>query len=810
MIKIEKRADIKSSYEKVADELRNTLDHNLRSIFTDFIEKSDSALFELANEAGSNDEQKQFFELLQSLRANKHSIVRVLLNEISSGLKAKVSPDIKVVNIDVLSKHDDYGELSLVSQDTMEETLLINSIDRKSSEAFKEDIAKLGRRIDCLEELKVNVFNNSAISPLSFCKAFKEVLTHFDYTSADKLVLYKLYDNSVTEKLNVIYDVLNNLFVEAGILPDINLYNMQETKPAVRKPQKSFDREQQAHHDEINAGRQSDSAASNKQQPQYSYANSGLTSDRQVAVAQGHGARDSGNSSEPGYFTTQGNSLGAANNSHNYRPSENDNSGTKTNSAASQKPATARVVGGYPVERASEIISKYIGSTDINEGFKEGSVRFYGHNDVLSALSKMQAQTHELIQRESPVVSKINSSAIKQELVSEISSQQGGTVTKQISAALDKTIDFIKLIFDAIIEDSNISDSIKALLLTLQIPVIKASMIDQDFFIDDKHPARRLLDRIAEIGVGISSHSDEFYKLIHKVVQKLLAEYSRDQNAFTKALDEIEKIIKDRQKSVSEKERGAQKDVQKLHARKVVLVELRKATYGKKLPSQLHMLLLKLWPTMMFNHYIKNGKENNEWNDQVLLLNELTDSIQPPTENVAFENIKSGYIDLINRVEKQLDKFSQVIHHKAAAIEALRQTVTDAIDSYIPVKNELLRVANDEDGEYNNNNDIENDNKRIDQDEQVSQRDKLKLLPSNVRPGVWFQLTMENKRIRRLKLSIIIVDEALLVFVDHNGQQIAERDAETLADELKSGAANMIIHHSVFDSALGSVFETIK
>ena len=95
-------------------------------------------------------------------------------------------------------------------------------------------------------------------------------------------------------------------------------------------------------------------------------------------------------------------------------------------------------------------------------------------------------------------------------------------------------------------------------------------------------------------------------------------------------------------------------------------------------------------------------------------------------------------------------------------------------------------------------------------DEPVDLREKLQLLPTDVRPGVWFQVTMDSGKVRRLKLSVIIMEEALLVFVDHNGERVIERDAETFAEELKTGAAQIIMHHSVFDHALGNVFSTMQ
>ncbi|MCK4708312.1 MAG: DUF1631 family protein, partial [Gammaproteobacteria bacterium] len=422
----------------------------------------------------------------------------------------------------------------------------------------------------------------------------------------------------------------------------------------------------------------------------------------------------------------------------------------------------------------------------------------------------------------------INESEIKQVLLSTIASTQGGAITKQIDQIIEKTIDFIKLIFDAIIDDKSISDTIKALLLTLQIPVIKASMLDQEFFISDDHPARLLLDKIAELGVGVTSSADDVYQLINQIVQTLLAEYSNDINAFIIALESIESIIDERAKRVEEQEKKAQQEVQKIHARKIVLWELRKSTFGKELPSLVHKLVLKVWPTLMFNHYVKNGKENDKWITLVTVLHELIESIQPPASNEEFKELQAIHIALTVRVERHLNKYKAVQPYRQEVMQSLQDTYKNLLDAYEPVKDdqppeaditEATSASTASEDEIIHALDELNDETllmesqkepELHPDEPVSQRDKLKLLPADVRPGVWFQITMENDRIRRLKLSMVIVEDALLIFVDHEGNRIVEREADVFAEELDIGAANIIMHHSVFDHALTSAYETIK
>ena len=61
------------------------------------------------------------------------------------------------------------------------------------------------------------------------------------------------------------------------------------------------------------------------------------------------------------------------------------------------------------------------------------------------------------------------------------------------------TIDIVAMLFDFVFEDEHIPASVKALLGRLQIPTLKVAMLDKSFFSSKQHPARRLIDRLAEV-----------------------------------------------------------------------------------------------------------------------------------------------------------------------------------------------------------------------------------------------------------------------------------------------------------------------
>ena len=59
------------------------------------------------------------------------------------------------------------------------------------------------------------------------------------------------------------------------------------------------------------------------------------------------------------------------------------------------------------------------------------------------------------------------------------------------------TIEMVAMLFDFIFDTKDLPDGIKALLARLQIPVLKAAMLDGAFFAKKSHPARLLVNELA-------------------------------------------------------------------------------------------------------------------------------------------------------------------------------------------------------------------------------------------------------------------------------------------------------------------------
>ena len=407
--------------------------------------------------------------------------------------------------------------------------------------------------------------------------------------------------------------------------------------------------------------------------------------------------------------------------------------------------------------------------------------------------------------------------------MADMGNSNGGAITKRVHLLDQRSIDFVGMMFSAITKDESISRIITNLLMRLQIPVIKVAMLDESLFSRDDHPARETLDLISEAGKGITETADRIYNKLENIVDGLLHDYDVDIGSFERAADALHALISNEEKIAAETEQAEQRAIIRQHARDVVLTEMRHLTSNKKLPKNVQPLILKHYPTMMCNRYMRHGKESSEWLMSVMLLKLLMKCLQPIRSNAQWETLNNNHEPLVEAVNDELYETHQDREEIDAQISALKRIFLKMLDDYgykLVEETESNKKATNaapyvEEGNVDAANDELEENEHDAEiakiDEQAREaRDKISRLPSNLHPGVWFEIfNGEGKPVRRLKLSVVLTEVARLIFVDCHGVKVIEKDAGDFADELENKLSKLIADHSTFEHALGTVIHKL-
>lgn len=456
----------------------------------------------------------------------------------------------------------------------------------------------------------------------------------------------------------------------------------------------------------------------------------------------------------------------------------------------------------------STVISEFINGDLVNPSEnknplrKAGSKHVFPRQEVISALSKLQPTYRS--KYVAGQQTNINTDDFKTALLNSVAKINPGAITRSVNQIDSRTIDFVEMIFGAFLRDKNISSAVKTILLSLQIPVIKIAMLDTKFFYNNKHPARNVLDQIAHIGIGIDNKEDPVLKTMNLIIEQLLNSFDKNIISFHTALKALNRLEKIEQGKQDENEKQTKQRILKEHARQFVLTELQFQVGKYTLPKAIQPLILKHWSTLMFHRFIRFGKHSDKWNEATDVLARILRSSKPADSHGELFKLTDSQEGLAELVSKSLEEIKLQKEVLFTSVNALKLTMRKTLEA---------SEANLADKGIEDDPDDFAEEESINPSEEKVKLAKAKIarLPESVKPGSWFEVyTGENKSIRRLKLSVIVIEEARLVFIDRLGMKVLDKDADEFVAELKSNKSQFIADHSIFNNALSNVILSLS
>lgn len=108
------------------------------------------------------------------------------------------------------------------------------------------------------------------------------------------------------------------------------------------------------------------------------------------------------------------------------------------------------------------------------------------------------------------------------------------------------TIEVVSMLFAFMQEDEQISESLRERIGRLQVPMLKAAILDPDLMHRDDHPARQLLNRMSSAAMSIDPASSQGRRLtaeVDRITQRILDDFDTDVSVFSSSLLEFERFL---------------------------------------------------------------------------------------------------------------------------------------------------------------------------------------------------------------------------------------------------------------------------
>lgn len=423
------------------------------------------------------------------------------------------------------------------------------------------------------------------------------------------------------------------------------------------------------------------------------------------------------------------------------------------------------------------------------------------------------------------------------------------------------TLDIVAMLFDYILDDRRIPDAMKALIGRLQIPVLKVAMLDKTFFSQKSHPARKLLDRLAEASIGWNEgegHQGGLYQKVDDLIQRVLNDFGDDVGIFAELIQDLEQHL------VAEKKRAdeltglsaqivhhrEQQEIAKIMAHE----EIRHRIHTPLLPEVIGSFLVGCWEGVLAAGYAQAGEEGEPWTQGMATMDELIWSVAPKRVAEDRKRLVSLLPGLLKRLQDGMTLVGLPDAERDQFFARLVKCHADAIKSGLDgqVREDAAQTAfvaqafdaeeaaglaqqDDEPGDFMEipvlQDAIEPDpvfiqtlsseadadsgwqTLTISADWQAGQEntgDDYDAMVKRLRRGSWVEFEQENGEPNRVKLAWVSPLKGLYLFTNRLGEKAASITPAGLAEKFRSGKAQIIDDIALVDSAVNNLMERLK
>ena len=714
------------------ERFRRLANERLIALLRHMLDQADDALFERAERAGSNQEQQLFFEAMREVRRGRKAFEARFLERLEAAHRGEP------VARQPGSAADQGDELSLVDDERLEEELAIDGMVSKAQTRHSQALAHLCERLDADSNTAWATAETNPVDPRRIGAALEEGAAVLEMEIQPRLILYKLFDRYVVTQLGGFYQELNQLFIDAGVLPTI--------RPKAR--------------------RSDGGAAAPRRSAQPREPSGG-------EVSTGGSAELSGREAEEAFAVLQ-------------------------NLLAARRPDTEWSGTGYT-----------------------GGGQAAPVGDVLKALSGLQLQAEPEIDLDAGNVVPLSPDVLKQR----VRQQMGRGDAAALGQAEDDTIDIVSMLFDAVLEDPNLPDSIKALLARLQIPVLKVALLDRAFFSQRNHPARRLINDIARAGVGWTESDtpgrDPLYQAIERIVTRVLDEFSDDVAVFENAREEFRQFLEDdraRARQIEERTRQAAEGKAKVDsAREQVDAAIRERVGGRQLPDCAERLLHEGWSQVLFIALLREGENSEAWRKKLDVVERLVWSLDPKPDHAARKQLVSEIPPLLHDLRTDLNAVMFNPIEMTKLFKALEEEHIKALsrrpDAAPPAADSEAQQEPESPGDAGLAGETGQDDTAVSGaplgsggDDLDAYRERL----DHVAIGTWFEFRQDSGKHLRAKLSARLSGGDRMIFVNRAGFKLADRRRDELAEALRKEDVLLLDDNMLFDKALENVVANLR
>lgn len=409
-------------------------------------------------------------------------------------------------------------------------------------------------------------------------------------------------------------------------------------------------------------------------------------------------------------------------------------------------------------------------------------------------------------------------SHIKQDLLAQLRQVTPEGKVPALSAEDTDTIDLVGMLFDHLLKDVKPNSPAAGLLAKLQVPLLRVALDDKAFFTRQQHPARQMLNTIAETGafwLGDDEGDRGTIEKMRMLVDRVTGEFDGDLSLFDALLGDLSGHMQTlvRKAEVAERRHvEAARGKEKLAlARQHSGEQMAQRLKGKRVPRFVNTLLTQAWTDVLALTSLRHGEESETFRQQLGIADRLIEaSTAKPGSEAALKPEEAQRLK--QDVESALTQVGYHAEDAGAISSRLVGAEESTTDDDAASRTELTlrlkaktRLGEDQATEA-----------AAERKPQAAMTPKEKACMEQVRQlpfGAWIDfVTNPQGEVVRRRLSWFSTVTGHALFVNHRGQRVGEYTLDWLARALAAGQIRIVQTEkgSLIDRAWNSIVSALK
>lgn len=708
----------------VLESVRKVLRQALTAYLEDFFPQVTDALKESADQEINNEQQHPWFAAINALSSNAETVSRHFLQAVTEPMESLFAGATPEQAMDFSLEEQQESRLSLVDKEMFEDWLTLKVMASRAEGNFHEQLLPLQLRFDDLFNTSLAARHNP-LHPAVVCSAFGKALKPLGLSKRVERRVLEIFDAAVVAELGSVYERINRAMAQAGVLPDLDVARYLSDYYSVH------------------SGEEPETPAADNDDHQDPATGSPAPGESDGGVEQPY----DGGYSEP--VLTESVAVGTP--------------GRESPSAAF---ARQQAMANQAYETARRIMERSRGTTSetgSHPAAEEGG-RVAPSEVVSEALQRLQRDVDPGAEH-APLQDRVQQ-AVAGEMDGE--SESPPLLDDEVAQATE----IIHHLFEGIAENSALSDRVRSAIKRLKVPFLRLLLQDEAVLQEDEHPARQMLNRIAQLGVRGNARLKDHEDAIDQNIDRVVQDFSGDISIFNDTLENLDELCESQKKSqqrniqrVTEAYEGQHKVAE---ARREVDQALEWHIGGSPVPRALLALIDAGWRQLLVQTLLREGRDSAGWHEYLGVLDRMKASAEDMPDQEQLSRLLASIKEGLGRVDQ-----SQLQNQEL--VSELRRLLSVKVrrEEGAPPMSELPEgmLGSEE----------------LPDDSELDERQRRwRSRARRYQEGDWFLSHDVSEEHQHVCLAWVAPDQQLFVFVNHQGMKIQEFSLDDFAEHLRT------------------------